>query len=414
VPVGPVYVQSAFRTSSASAYVGANGTVTDGQTLTLNLAWDGGGTLAGNATTAAGAAATNYYVYVQAFGGGGRDGWYHDSQYVSTGGYSFSHVPAGPVHIMVHDNNDWSTTGVADGMITSGGTLVLDAQYGNGVDLRANLDGADGFRYDVNGDGTLADGGTIDGRLRSAYSSDDSLQLNGLDTPWIDTAAIDSTGRTITFGPMSVAGLIVTRKLFVPAAGGFARYLEIVSNPATAPIPATLALGGTYGSSWQTRVVVAPASTGDTYSVTDANGNCCYPVLAHVFQGAGSPLVGATTTTINGNGTLSLVYNVTIGAGATVILMHFEVQRDTTDATGAGSAATALVNLTDSNALAAMSDAEKAAVVNFLVPASSGRAMVGDAPMLVDEPAYLVETGELVIERAGALPNEPNPDPLMW
>jgi hypothetical protein len=48
-------------------------------------------------------------------------------------------------------------------------------------------------------------------------------------------------------------------------------------------------------------------------------------------------------------------------------LMHFAVQRESTDAAGAAAQAQALVNLTDPNALAGMTPVEKAQVVNFRI-----------------------------------------------
>jgi hypothetical protein len=302
------------------------------------------------------------------------------------------------VLVTVHDSGNSATVAAVDGTVTTGGTLTLDAQYGNAVYFRANMDGSDGFRYDVNGDATLASGGTTFPRLSSAYRSADSLQVNGLGFPSFDAAPVDPIRRQVTFGPASVAGLLVTRKMFVPAAGGFARYLEIVSNPTTAPIMTTLAINGYYGSGLQTRVVVAPSSTGGTYSVTDAGGYCCYPALAHVFQGSGSPLVSASTTTIGSDGSLSLTYNVTINPGVTVILMHFEAQRDTRDTTGADSEAQALVNLTDANALAGMSNAEKGAVVNFVIPTLTGANLAGNAPFAGAASIELVDSGKAVIE----------------
>jgi hypothetical protein len=57
-----------------------------------------------------------------------------------------------------------------------------------------------------------------------------------------------------------------------------------------------------------------------------------------------------------------------LAPGATVTLMHFEVQRGATDAAGAEAQAQALVDLTDPQALDGMSDIERAQVVNFVIP----------------------------------------------
>ena len=70
------------------------------------------------------------------------------------------------------------------------------------------------------------------------------------------------------------------------------------------------------------------------------------------------------------NAQLQAVKNGTlpVPAGGTAIVMHFAVQRGLTDTAGAQSQAEALVNLTDANALAGMSAAERAQVTNFVVP----------------------------------------------
>ena len=65
---------------------------------------------------------------------------------------------------------------------------------------------------------------------------------------------------------------------------------------------------------------------------------------------------------------VSYSWHATVPAGGTVIFMHFAVQREPADFTGAANVATGLVNLTDPNALAGLSAAERAAIRNFVVP----------------------------------------------
>lgn len=59
---------------------------------------------------------------------------------------------------------------------------------------------------------------------------------------------------------------------------------------------------------------------------------------------------------------------MTVPAGQTVMLMHFAIQRDSTDTTGATAQAITLANLSDSDALTGMTLVEKAQVLNFNIP----------------------------------------------
>ena len=84
-----------------------------------------------------------------------------------------------------------------------------------------------------------------------------------------------------------------------------------------------------------------------------ANANALVPVEAVTFQRV--------------DGTSYYRWIVTIPAGESVTLMHFAVQRDPTDTAGAEAQAQGLVNLSDPNALAGMTAAEKLRVVNFRI-----------------------------------------------
>jgi hypothetical protein len=70
----------------------------------------------------------------------------------------------------------------------------------------------------------------------------------------------------------------------------------------------------------------------------------------------------------DGRNRFEFQYTVTVLPGQRVALLHYTLQRDPTDASGAQSAAEALVNLSDPNALAGLTAAEKAMIVNFVIP----------------------------------------------
>ncbi|MGH9721191.1 MAG: hypothetical protein ACRD8O_13330, partial [Bryobacteraceae bacterium] len=258
--------------------------------------------------------------------------------------------------------------GVSKGTLTAAASATVDVVYGNTASgSTLNLDGADGFRYNVSLGGCIAGNigaaGTVDGRLNNAYFS------NGFSPGFCPepSAVLDSGGRQVTLGPDLNGALKVHRKVFVPTRGGFARHLEILTNPTAVPWTKPVKLSGTMGSLTQTRLVIAPEATNNTYTLTDKNGVCCVPVLAHVFGGPGAALVTNGVRFVNGQGDFYYQWSVTVQPGQTVILMHFAIQRDIGDLDGARAQAEALVNLSDPDALVGMTATEKAQVVNFRI-----------------------------------------------
>jgi len=158
------------------------------------------------------------------------------------------------------------------------------------------------------------------------------------------------------------------RKIFVPLTGGFARYLEIFSNPTGVSITAQVEVGSNLGSDGRTRIVVAPSVTNNTFAVTAQNDRCCDPALAHIFGEPTAPVAVIETRFVDGDDNIFYRWNMTIPADQTVILMHFAVQRDVLDTAGAQAQAEELVDLTDPNALVGMSLDEKSHVLNFNIP----------------------------------------------
>jgi hypothetical protein len=381
VPVGRPFVQAEFWDGTAWRFVSASGDLVANQTLTLDLKWDGGGTVKGVILNAAGNQITNGYVSVAGYGASGPAGQFDWTANVTNGAFTVNGVPAGPVVVTA---TDFAVNGVATGVLSTGGTLTLNVPLGNAVNFAAGFGGADGFVYNTQQDGSMWLGSVPN----ASYSYANALEMNGLDFPYLDGARVEMQGRQQVFGPVAMGDLIVSRKVFVPAAGGFARYLEIITNPTAAPIAAHLkVLTSLRGGS---QVVVPPTATGSTYAVHAYNESVCdclRPSIAQVFQGSGSPAAGVSSIALElpSNWSLSFTYDPVVPPGATIVVMHFELQRNQDDAAGAGAASQALVALTDANALSGMSAAERAAVVNFVVPA------------LVAQPQDLSERGEIVV-----------------
>ena len=181
---------------------------------------------------------------------------------------------------------------------------------------------------------------------------------------------LEESDRQIAIGPAPVGALALTRKVFVPAGGGFARYLEILTNPSAAPRTVTVEVASYLGASGgppSLVVVTAPAATNHTFAITDLTGECCDPLLGHVFGGPGAA-VNAATHFAAGDNAISYRWTVTVPAGESIVLMHFTLQREMGATAAAQAQAEALANLTDANALAGMTAAERARVLNFVIP----------------------------------------------
>ena len=377
VPIGPFTVQ---------AFLGANGTfanadgalTTDGQVINLDITMPATGTVFGSVFSADGITPmVNPFVSIVSIDSFGPEGNFRRQTLANTlGNYQFDGVQAGAIQVAASDITGFQA-GIASGLLTADAPLNLNVIIGNAINFdrvgSIDLDGQDNFRYDVDCDGVLGDGGTVDRQFNDAYDGMYALSVSGTNFirqyPCLNAATSDAGGRQLILGPVVVHNLQVTRKIYSPSSGGFARYLEVIQNPGLTPAVVSVTISGNLGSDNNTRIVVAPSQTNFTYAVTDQSGLCCDPLLAHVFSGATSTLGPPVTQFIQTNDIVFYRWNdVTVPPGQTVILMHFAVQRPPSDLTGTKSQASALVNLSDPNALNGMSAAEKATVANFVIP----------------------------------------------
>jgi hypothetical protein len=217
----------------------------------------------------------------------------------------------------------------------------------------------------------LGTGGKNDGSVAPAYDRAYSLSVWGsglyLGSGEGSPAVVDreDNDREVVGGPVGDM-LSMRRKVYVPATGGFARYLEIVTNPTTMTLPVTVGVSAELASDTGTRYVVTPATTAGTYLVTeDETAGSNRPALGHAFAGAGGVI--PTVQYIAGSGWVEYEWKTSIAPGETAIFMHFAVQREPGDTSGAQAQAEALVNLTDPNALAGLSVDERARIKNFVI-----------------------------------------------
>jgi hypothetical protein len=178
-------------------------------------------------------------------------------------------LPEGTVRIIAFDQAT-GAWGVAEGTVLAGQTLPIDV-YFYASSPGIPVSGEDGFQYDIQCDGRSVYGGRWDGTVQNAYDSAYGLRVNGDDTPCVRAFTFD--GQYVA-GPVAFDGgglalpFAIARKVFVPATGGFARRLDVVTNTTSVTQTATLRVHGNYGpEAARVNVPATPGQTGSTYAV---------------------------------------------------------------------------------------------------------------------------------------------------
>ena len=220
------------------------------------------------------------------------------------------------------------------------------------------------FMWDVSNDGSIGDG------TNDAFDGGLLVVVNGAQSPYHFEATTEEGGREIVIGPDAVAGVLLSRKVFVPADDAFARYLEVLENPGSSPTTIRVEVTTNLGSDGGTQLVAtsdgdARFSTADNFIVTDDIDAAGDPTIAHIFSDATAALQPSSVfTNAPPDDTIQFDFDVLLPPGGTAIVLHFAVQ--SANQTIAVARAQALVAL-DGSALAGLSEAERAAIVNFTV-----------------------------------------------
>lgn len=193
-----------------------------------------------------------------------------------------------------------------------------------------NLTSAGGFLFDIEDAFGFAPGSLSNGTT-DAYDSCYRLNVGGVEYSSFGTRTMTLGGRQVEFPAEPMAGLMVRRLVYVPAAGGdYARYLEVLENTGASAVTTTVEVFGNLGSDGGT--VITGSSSGDslvsiadgwfaTDDGIDAGGD---PSLAHVFAG-GSPAIEPSAVSLSTDN-LSYSWSVTVPPGSRVVILHFAVQ----------------------------------------------------------------------------------------
>jgi len=376
---------TAFRVQGCDSPFGlprcaaASGAATSGG-VTVNLALSQPGSLNGTVFADGSGAVVSFadvYVVNRDHAGPFYPGGFRRNLFTEANGrYSGANLPAGSYTVIAEDYST-KRAGIASGVLSPGGTATIDVTFGNATTFPLVLDGAtNGFRYDIGCDGSLQSGGQP-AQFQLAFSGGASV-LNVAAGPngaantffgCVDGAPLTMNNRGVTIegGTFDAAGVDVTRKIFVPEGAEFGRYLEVLTN--RTPIDLTVRIGMTGRLAMadeDTHLTARPADTSNTVAVFE-DGSFSRSSVGFVLGGQGAPVTALPTTIAAGNSAFKYEWVVTVPAGQTRSLLHFVVQGPSSGAAAVGTQSFGLANLTDPNALAGLTAAEKASIVNFVI-----------------------------------------------
>nr|MCU0869229.1 LEPR-XLL domain-containing protein [Burkholderiales bacterium] len=251
---------------------------------------------------------------------------------------------------------DITRTGIVLGSLRNAGAGAAGVPW-NGVPFR---DG-ENWNWDVQSDGSIGDGTSdaYDGgvRLVNYFGSSAAAQLT-------------TGGREVAFGPVSVnAGvelavpLDLTRRVYVSDTGGFARFLETVTNRGDTTVTYRVQVDTNLGSDGGTRLIAesggsASVDAGDRWLITDDIDASRDPSMLHVVAGDG---FAPDAFSLSGD-RVSFGYDVELDPGESASVLHFAAQSGSQALAAAKVAG--LLALTG-DALRGLTTAELASIVNF-------------------------------------------------
>jgi hypothetical protein len=249
--------------------------------------------------------------------------------------------------------------------------LVLPA---SGVDVEPMVDltGQDGQPFFVGGDGQAYSNsfGSCTPFCGSLPKVDGSLYPGGSPLRLV-------RGREVFTPPVEMSGLLVRRRVYVPADGGYVRIIDVITKPDTGPdLPVNYELSSHFDGTEQTWVVEATSDGDSEFAPTDTfavfrNVDSGLPTVALVRggQAAGFP----NNATWNNEGALASDFTywdeLHVAPGQTVMLMQFVVKvADGPDsAQQATDLAQGLVDLSLPGVLFGLSPSERHSILNFSV-----------------------------------------------
>ncbi|MBP6530610.1 MAG: hypothetical protein KA260_10850 [Burkholderiales bacterium] len=353
----------------------------------------------------------------------------------AVGNYRFSPLPIGQWIVTAYDSEQ---NRFADDVFTiaeDGQEVTVNLNLeDNRIALPAVLKDANRFPFDIQPTGEIAAGLTS---IANAFANAGRLEINGVAFTGDTSALLEAQKRQFAITqPTALAGLAVTRKVFVPYGAYFARYLEVLENKSSSPVTVDVTLKHGLPASSS----VHSSSSGDAMFAADdrwliiddaADGD---PLLApqqatsaFLLHGAGalaSPNLANFANSANGVDKTATTQwaSVTVPANGKTVLMHFAVQQ--INRAGALASVERLATLPP-EALASLTESEVNAIKNFAVPANgesavaalprltgglNGRVFEGDARTPVVGVHVTVQSDHPLFNRLWGMQPDPTPE----
>ena len=442
VPSGTYTLQAVDGSGSVRATATVT-VATEGSSVRQNLILVGFGTVTGLVSLAEGPPAADAVVTVTDVTGKTQIALSD-----AAGNYSVSQVAVGTFTAQaLFEGNGRTESGFVQSLVTAdAGTTVANIQLvGTSGFMPATLYDANGLPYNMKPDGSLDPGLNHEFRSNFAQLAQGAMMLevisggSAIPFPGNGIASIVSNGREFDIqGNRSVFGLTMTRKIYVPRDGYFARYIDLLQNPTGSPVTVGLRYTSTLRNVTRSGVTVPPSvvatSSGnglpnvsppnpdhwaifdddldvDPFLDTDEN----IPPVAYVFDGPGAAIQPASIQwTLNAGFFASLQEEfdgIAVPVGGQIAVLHFistQVNR-----VGALTSAQRLVQLPPEG-LASILPSDLAAIQNFVMPGGGvstlnpleslngqvmGRVLAGDGVTPVTASAVSFQSGEPLFAR---------------
>ncbi|SHG67376.1 carboxypeptidase regulatory-like domain-containing protein [Massilia sp. CF038] len=333
--------------------------------LLLDLQLPRGGTLSGTVLGTGGArVGQNVRVEVTlAEVGAAYAGYRGEAVTDSAGNFLLSNVPPGLVRVLA--GRFGPALGVAMAEVAPAASTVTTVRLGSERLLPLALGGLDTYEYELSQVGSL---GAREQGQGLRYDDYYGLVVNGMPFGTLDTARVLRADREIEIGPRLIEGLSVTRRFFVPVNGGYVRIVDSFTNPGPVSIALNARLrGGVQFGEGPLRTAALARAPG--YVIYSAPNYYETPrdSVTTVFNGAGG-LAPAVQQFKLDDASFSYGWNLNVAPGKTVRLMHFSALALSAPLTRASAKAQALVSGTQEQMLEGLSPADKATILNFILP----------------------------------------------
>jgi MYXO-CTERM domain-containing protein len=223
---------------------------------------------------------------------------------------------------------------------------------------------------------STAEGGSTAMGLGDAYDGYNALYVNDVSFNQNGASTLECGDRQVVYGVQAIGTLEVTRKVYVPEADGFIRWMNVVTNVGGAAESVVVRSYGNLGSDSGTQLMAsssgdATVDTSDDWAVSMASFSGYYsydPRLAHVWQNALGAVRADSVSLADYDDSHAWQHSFTLAAGETAIVLYYGA--GTGFVTDAQDMAEYVSDLPVS-AVACMTDGEFAQVVNFGVDCSS-------------------------------------------